>query len=76
LKHDLEYSRFKNDCRKKALEVAERTVSQVQAGVISDSILSEADKYYANMAEGVKGCSQNLGMSPLRFHLKEAILLL
>lgn len=45
-KSNIEYGRYKQDCRKRALEVAERTVTQSQGGQISDAITTEADKYY------------------------------
>lgn len=45
-KQVLEFQRYKQDCRKRALEVAERTVTQSSGGVISEKITNEADKYY------------------------------
>ena len=50
-KFNIEFSRYKWDCRRKALDVAERTVSQSNAVEISDKITSEADKYYKWLIE-------------------------
>lgn len=45
-KFDIEFNRFKQDCRKRALDVAHQTISQAQGGTISKDIIKEADIYY------------------------------
>ena len=41
-----ELVRYKQDCRKKALEFAVAMIAGSQSGEISDTVTKEADKYY------------------------------
>lgn len=45
-KEDIEAMRFKNDCRKRALELAHLSLSKLVEGTIAQDVLMEADIYY------------------------------
>lgn len=45
-KANVEFSRYKQDCRKRAIDIAVQLVSQSSGGQISEEVKKEADIYY------------------------------